>query len=147
VEDVAPLLNPDRASISGVLGSAADAGFLSNPIGDDFSLMPHSAAHSPYPRGLIKRGAEIMLRVAEDGQHWDVETVDYGAHEPRGPVPFTIAFAGAEHQGEWAVVGRNLSVSIASWKSVFPIQAGDDPAALAKENAAGILSVLSSRRR
>lgn len=147
VEDVAPLLNAERASISGVLGSAADAGFLSNPIGDDFSLMPHSAAHSPYPRGLLRRGAEIMLRLAEDGQHWDVETIDYGAHKPRGPVAFTIKFEGAEHQGEWAVVGRNLSVRIASWKSVFPIQAGDDPAVLAEENAVGILSVLASRRR
>ena len=147
VEDVAPLLNADRADISGVLGSATDAGNMPNPVGDDFLLMPHSAARSPYPRGLIKRGAEIVLRAAGDGQHWDVDTLDYGAHEPRGPVTFAVEFEGTRHEGEWAVAGRNLSVHIADWRSEFPIQAGDDPAALAVENAVGILTVLRSRRR
>lgn len=147
IEDVAPLRNPDRAAISGVLGSAAGAGSLPNPLGDDFLLMPHSASHAPYPRGLVKRGAEIMLRLAEDGQHWDIETIDYGARPPLGPVPFTVEFEGARHEGEWAVDGRNLSVRIASWHSTVPIGADDDPAVLAKENAVGILSVLRSRRR
>lgn len=147
VEDVAPLLNPDRAGVSGVLGSAADAGSLLNPPGDDFLLMPHSAGYATYPPGLIKRGAEIMLRLAEDGQHWDIETIDYGARPPLGPVSFAVEFEGARHEGEWAVDGRNLSVRIASWHSTVPIQAGDDPAILAEENAIGILSVLRSRRR
>jgi hypothetical protein len=147
VEDVAPLLNPDRGGISGVLGSAADAGNLPNPLGDDFLLMPHSAGYAPYPPGLVKRGAEIMLRLAEDGQYCDIETIDYGAHTPLGPVQFAVEFDGARHEGEWAVDGRNLSVRIASWHSTVPIQAGDDPAVLAEQNAVGILSVLLSRRR
>jgi hypothetical protein len=88
-----------------------------------------------------------MLRVAEDGQHWDIETIDYGARKPLGPVAFTVEFEGARHEGEWAVDGRNLSVRIAGWNSVFPIQGGDDPAAVAGQNAVGILSVLRSRRR
>ena len=147
VEDVAPLLHADQAGISGVLGSAADAGNVRNPAGDDFLLMPHAAAQSPYPQGLIRRGVEIVLRAAEEAQKWGVETIDYGAHEPRGPVAFAVEFDGALHEGEWAVVGRNLSVRIASWHSEFPIQADDDPAALAQENAVGILSALASRRR
>jgi hypothetical protein len=147
VEDVAPLLNPDRKEVSGVLGSAADAGNPLNILGDDFLLMPHSAAQAPYPRGLIKRGAEITLRPAEGGQQWDIETTDYGAHTPQGPIPFAVEFEGARHEGEWAVEGRSLSVRIASWNSTVPIRAGDDPATLAQENAIGILSVLLSRRR
>jgi len=147
VEDVAPLLNAERAGISGVLGSATDVGNVPNPAGDDFLLMPHAVAQMPYPRGLIKRGAEIVLHAAEGGQRWDVETVDYGAHEPRGPVAFAVEFEGTRHDGEWAVDGRNLSVHIAHWKSTFPIQGGDDPSALAVQNAIGILSVLRSRRR
>ena len=147
VEDVAPLLHAARGDISGVLGSAADAGNVRNPAGDDFLLMPHAAPQSPYPHGLIRRGVEIALRAGEDGQSWDVETIDYGAHKPQGPVAFTVEYEGARHDGEWAVAGRNLSVRIASWRSEFPIQAGDDPAALAAENAVGILSVLGSRRR
>jgi hypothetical protein len=147
VEDVATLLHADRDGISGVLGSAADAGNVRDPAGDDFLLMPHAAAQFPYPRGLIKRGAEIVLHPAADGQAWDVETIDYGAHEPRGPVAFTVEYEGTRHQGEWAVVGRNLSVRIANWHSEFPIQGGEDPAVLAEQNAVGILSVLRSRRR
>jgi hypothetical protein len=88
-----------------------------------------------------------VLQPAEDGQHWDIETIDYGAHKPRGPVDFAVEFEGVRHEGEWAVAGRNLSVRIANWNSVFPIQAGDDPAALAAQNAVGILTVLRSRRR
>lgn len=147
VEDVAPLLNADRGGISGVLGSAADAGNLPNPLGDDFLLMPHCSSYAAYPPGLIKRGAEIILRLAEDGQHWDIETIDYGARTPLGPVPFAVEFEGALHEGEWAVDGRNLLVHIASWRSTVSIQAGDDPVVLAEQNAIGILSVLHSRRR
>ena len=149
-EDVAPLLNATRAGISGVLGSAADAGNVANPAGDDFWLMPHAAPRAPFPRGLIKVGAEIVLHASKDGgQQWDVETVDYGAREPQGPVAFTVEYAGTRHEAEWTVAGRNLSVRIPAyaWTSVVPIQAGDDPATLAAENAAGILSVLASRPR
>lgn len=146
-EDVAPLLDTRHAGISGVLGSAADAGNVPNPIGDDFQLMPHAAAQSPYPKGLIKRGVELVLHPVMKGQNWDIETIDYGAHETRGPVTFSVEFEGVWHQGEWSIDGRNLSVRIKGRRLDFPIQGGDDPAALAKENAVKMLSVSSSRHR
>jgi len=146
-EDVAPLLNTDRAGISGVLGSVADVGNVPNPVGDDLLLMPHAAAHSPYPQGLIKRGTELVLQAAENGQHWDVKTIDYGAHEARGPVAFAVNFEGVAYKGEWSIAGQNLSVRVGSRRSVLPIQAGDDPAALAEQKAVEILSVLCSQRR
>lgn len=145
---MAPLLDNDHAGTSGVLGSAADAGNVPNPVGDDLLLMPHAAAQSPYPLGLIKRGAELVLHAAENGQQWGIETIDYGAHETRGPVSFSVEFEGVRYKGEWVIAGRNLSVRIKGRRSDFPpIQGGDDPAALAKESAVGMLNALRSRRR
>ena len=102
------------------------------------------------------QGRAHAVRFAEEGADViamdicrDVETVDYGVREPQGPVAFTVEYAGTRHEAEWTVAGRNLSVRIPAyaWTSVVPIQAGDDPATLAAENAAGILSVLASRPR
>jgi hypothetical protein len=111
VQDVAPLLRQERAGISGVLGSSADVGNVPNPLGDDFALMPHAAGQSPYSRGFIRRGAEVLLH-ADGGERWTVETVDYGAHQPRGPERLVTEFEGKAIEGEWAVEGRILSVRV-----------------------------------
>lgn len=137
-EDVAPLLNPDRAAISGVLGSAADVGNVPNPLGDDFLLMPHAAPQSPYPRGFIRHGAEITLR-ADAGERWSVDTTDYGAHQPRGPEGLLVNFEDARHEGEWAVSGRILSVRIAGHGCDVPMRGGDEPASVAQTIALEML--------
>lgn len=138
VEDVASLLNSERAGISGILGSAADVGNVPNPLGDEFLLMPHAAPHFAYPTGLIRRGAEVTLR-ADGGEHWSVDTIDYGAHEPRGPEKLAVEFEGAQHEGEWAVSGRILSVRIAKHGCDVPVRGGDDPAAVAHQIAREML--------
>jgi hypothetical protein len=138
VEDVAPLLNTDRAGISGVLGSAADVGNVPNPLGDDFLLMAHATPQSSYPHGFIRRGAEIALR-ADQGERWSVDKIDYGAHQPRGPEGLSVGFEGARHEGEWAVSGRILSVRIAGHGCDVPMRGGDEPAAVAQEIAIEML--------
>lgn len=133
-KDVAPLLNSERACISGVLGSAADVGNVPNPLGDEFLLMPHATPHSAYPTGFIRRGAEVTLR-EDGGERWSVDTTDYGAHEPRGLEKLAVEFEGAQHEGAWAVSGRILSVRIAKHGCDVPIRGGDDPATVAHQIA------------
>lgn len=128
--DVAALLNPERADISGVLGSSVDFANLPGPLGDDFLLMPHAAAACPYPPGFLRRGAEVRL-AAGDGGRWNVDTVDYSAHEPRGPENFAIDFEGAKFDGEWAVAGRTLCVAVDKHRCDVLIKGSDDPAASA----------------
>jgi hypothetical protein len=147
LEDVAPLLNSDRATVAGVLGSAADAGNVPNPAGDDMLLLPHALARAPYPVGLVKRGAEIILKPTDIDHQWDVETVDYGAHQTAGPIAFYVDIDGARYDGEWTVAGRELSISIEGRRSVFPIQGADRPEELAREYGAGIVSAMRSQRR
>lgn len=137
-EDVAPLLNADRAGISGVIGSAADAGNVPQPPGDDFLLMPHAAPRSNYPPGFIGRGKELKLRVDRD-ERWLVETIDYGAHGPRGPEPIVVELEGNKIVGEWAIAGRILSVRIGGRRCDVPIKGGDDPLASAHAIAVEIL--------
>ena len=91
-EDVAPLLRSERSDICGVLGSSADLANMPNPLGDDFVLMPHAAPSSPYPRGFIRRGTELLLHPGE-GECWRVETIDHGALPPRGPERFVLRLA------------------------------------------------------
>jgi hypothetical protein len=73
--EVAPLLNINQADISGVIGSAAGAGNVRMPLGDDFAVMPHATAMYPYPAGFIGRGIELKLTPSSEASRWDVETV------------------------------------------------------------------------
>jgi hypothetical protein len=142
VEDVAPLLNPERAGVCGVLGSSTDAGNVPNPLGDDFTLMPHTVGQSPYPRGFIRLGTEVMLQ-ADGGDRWTVETVDYGAHEPRGPEKVVAEVGGKAVEAEWTVAGRILSVRVGGRGYEIPLGGGDDPAAAAGEIATEIVRIQS----
>jgi hypothetical protein len=140
VQDVAPLLRQERAGISGVLGSSADVGNVPNPLGDDFALMPHAAGQSPYPRGFIRRGAEVLLH-ADGGERWTVETEDYGAHQSRGPERLVTEFEGKAIEGEWAVEGQILPVRVGGRRYDIPLAGGDDPAAAAQQIAIEIARV------
>jgi hypothetical protein len=145
-EDVAPLLRPEHAGISGVLGSAADLANLPDPLGDDFLLMPHARPNSPYPRrGLLRRGREVVLH-AEDGERWGVETIDHGAHAPRGPERFVVHVDEQAVEAEWAVEGRTLSVRVGGRGYDTPIAGGTDPAFAAREIALEIVRSKSGRR-
>jgi hypothetical protein len=128
VEDVAPLLNPDHARICGVLGSAADVANVPNPPGDDFLLMPHAVALSPFPPGFIGRGVELLLNPTDKGDQWNIETIDYGAHKAQGPKAFEIEFDGKTVKGEWAVEGRILSVRVEDQRCDVPVAGGADAA-------------------
>lgn len=143
-EDVAPLLRSELAGISGVLGSAADLANLPNPLGDDFLLMPHARSNSAYPRGLLRRGGEVVLH-AEDGERWGVETIDHGAHAPRGPERLVVNVDDQAEEAEWAVEGRTLSVRVGGRSYDTLIAGGTDPAAAAREIAQEI--VRSNRDR
>lgn len=137
-EDVAPLLRAERAEIAGVLGSSADVGNVPNPTGDDFLLMPHKTPRSPYPRGFVNRGAEVVLHATES-EHWGVEIIDYGAHQPRGPERVVAEYEGTRLEGNWSVAGRTLSVRIAGHGCDVPLAGGDDPVATAKRIAVEML--------
>jgi hypothetical protein len=140
IEDVAPLLNDDHARISGVLGSSANAGNEPRPSGDDFVLMPHAEPSSPYPKGFLAVGREIFLRSNEgDDAGWAVETIDHGAHAPRGPERLRIEFYGAPYECEWSVAGRNLSVRVGSRVCDVPLSGGDDPELSARAIAVEML--------
>ena len=138
VEDVAPLLNADRAGISGVLGSAADVGNIPTPIGDEFLLMPHASPLSPYQPGFIRRGAEVALQ-ADTAERWTVHTTDYGAHPTRGPENLVVEFQGHKVEVEWAVSGRVLSVRMGRRGCDVNIQGGEEPATTATQVATAMI--------
>jgi hypothetical protein len=108
--EVAPLLDDRHADIAGVVGSSAGAGFR-GPLGDDFFLIPHATPAFPYTPGFIGRGTELTLRLNAAGAY-DVETIDYGALEPQGPHAITVGHNGFEHEAQWQVSGRALSVRV-----------------------------------
>jgi hypothetical protein len=141
-EAVAPLLDPEQADASGVLGSSADVGNVPNPPGDDFVLMPHASGHVPFPRGLIRRGAEISLQAGDESGTWTIEETDYGAPDPRGPEVFTVEHEGTKLDGEWQISGRELDVRIGGHGSAVIFRSGaGDPAAAAKDIAIEMLRV------
>jgi len=145
-EDVAPLLHPEHAGISGVLGSSADLAYMPNPPGDDFVLMPHAKPKSPCPRSFSRRGAEVLLQ-SDEGGGWRVETIDHGAHAPRGPERLEVDVDGKTVEAEWAVEGRTLSVRVGSRACDIQIAGGADPAAAAREIAAEIFRADQDRDR
>lgn len=145
--DVAPLLRPDQRDICGVLGSAADGGNVPRPLGDDFVLMPHAAARAPYPRAFIKRGAEVFLNATDEGERWTVETVDYGAHAPRGPERVTIEVEGERVDFEWAVDGRELSLRVGSRDYTQLLAGGVDTDTVAREIATEIAKTQKRARQ
>lgn len=103
---------------------------------DDFVLIPHAAAYGPYPRALIRRGAEVLLNAAADGgERWTVETVDYGAHPPRGPERVTIEVDGERVDFEWRVDGRELSLRVGSRGYTQSLAGGVYAEAVAREIA------------
>lgn|GEM_PF-1544446 len=140
-EDVAPLLNPDRGGVSGVLGSAADVGNMPSPLGDDFLLLPHAVPRAPYPQGFLPRGAEVRLH-ADDNGSWDVQTVDYGAHPSRGPEAIQVNVSGQLVAAEWSVEGRELTVRVGSRSSSVRLAGGHDPESMAR----AIVAELSAGR-
>jgi len=144
VEDVAPLLNPDRSGVSGVLGSATNVGNMPNPLGDDFLLMPHATALTPYPQSLLPRGVEILLS-ANDTGCWDVQAIDYGAHPSRGPEAIQVSVAGQLVDAEWSVDGRELTVRVGSRHSSARLAGGHDPEAMARAFVAEIVRSGSMR--
>jgi hypothetical protein len=146
-EAVAPLLDPNHADVSAILGSAADAWNMREPFGDDFLLMPHAGARVPCPRRLIGRGVEISLRASEESGTWSVDEADYGAPEPRGPETFTIEYEGIGYAGDWEIAGRELHVRFAGHGSDTLFRSGGgDPAAAAKEIAIEMLRVYGAER-
>ena len=143
-EDVAPLLGPEHADICGVLGSSADAANVPNPLGDDFVLMPHAAAPTPYPSAFIKRGAEVLLH-ADGDERWTVENIDHGAHERRGPERVVAELGSETIEGEWAVEGRTLSVRVGEATLRYTVAGGDDAAAIARAIVVEIVRAERSR--
>ena len=131
VEDVAPLLNPDRGGVSGVLGSSTDVGNMPSPLGDDFLLMPHATSQLPYPQGFLPRGAEIRLRTDGNGS-WEVHTFDHDAHPSRGPEPIQVNVSGELVDTVWSVVGRELTVEVGSRVSSVRLAGGHDPEAMVR---------------
>jgi hypothetical protein len=138
-EDVAPLVNPDRAGVSGVLGSAADVGNVPSPLGDDFLLMPHATALTPYPQSFLPRGTEILLRSNDTGS-WDAQAIDYGAHPSRGPESIQVNVSGRLVDAEWSVEGRELTVRVGSRRSSARLAGGHDPEATARAFVAEIIA-------
>ena len=133
--EVASLLDATHADISGVIGSAAGAGNVRGPLGDDFVLMPHATAMSPYPPGFIARGMELKLTKSAEAGRWDVETVDYGAVEPQGPNTARLHYRGKVHEVVWEVSGRTLSVRVGGRGITQSINRAVDAAALAEDVA------------
>lgn len=142
--EVASLLSGNHTDISGVIGSSADAGNIRGPLGDDFALMPHAEAKIRLPAGFIGRGMEIKLRRATETGTWDVETVDHGGLEPRGPHTLTVEYKGDTHEVMWQVSGRELSVQIGSRGSKLPINRAIDPEEMAREIAKELLHFYDS---
>jgi hypothetical protein len=136
-EDVAPLLRPGHGNICGVLGSSADLANQPNLLGDDFVLMPHATPSSPYPRGFLRRGAEVLLHA--DGERWRVENIDHGALPPRGPERLIVEIGGEAVEAVWAVEGRTLSVRVGKRACDIRLAGGADPAAAAREIAIEIV--------
>jgi hypothetical protein len=130
--EVTSLLNINQADISGVIGSAAGAGNIRMPLGDDFALMPHATAMFPYPAGFIGRGIELKLKLSAEASRWDVETVDYGAVEPQGPNTTRVQFKGEAHEVVWEVSGRELSVRVGGRGITQSINRTVDAVALAE---------------
>jgi hypothetical protein len=145
--EVASLLSANHADISGVIGSAAHAGNIREPLGDDFALMPHAAAKVSYPVGFIGRGIELNLRQATEVGTWDVETVDYGAVEPQGPNTVNMEYNGQVHEVLWQVSGRELSVRVGGRGITQPINRTIDAALLAKDVAKIMLGYYDSQSR
>jgi hypothetical protein len=137
--EVASLLSDLHADIGGVIGSSADAGNIREPLGDDFVLMPHAKARSPYPVGFIGRGIELKLREGAEAAVWHVERVDYGGLEPQGPNAMTVNYNGEAREVIWQVTGRELSVRAAGFTSTQVINRAIDPVALAASVAVDIL--------
>ena len=84
-EDVAPLLNPDRGGVSGVLGSAADVGNMPSPLGDDFLLLPHAVPRAPYPQASCRgeRRSGYTLTITAHGTCRPSITVHIPRADPR----------------------------------------------------------------
>jgi hypothetical protein len=111
VYDVAPLLSPTHERIAGVLGSSAGAGFRS-PLGDDLFLIPHASPAYPYAPGFVGRGTEFTMRLDATTGGWYIETMDYGALEPRGPHTITVKQNGKTHEAQWQVAGRTVLIEV-----------------------------------
>ena len=144
---MASLLSGYHADISGVIGSSADAGNIRGPLGDDIALMPQAQARFPFTAGFIGRGIEIKLRHAAEAGTWDVETVDHGGLEPRGPNTFTVEYKGEAHSVIWQVSGRELSVRIGRRGSTVPINRAIDPEAMAMSIARELLHFYDNESR
>jgi len=112
--EVASLLADNQAEVSGVIGSAASAGNIRGPLGDDFALMPHAAAKFPYPAGFIRRGIELKLTQSAEASRWDVETVDHGAVEAQGPNTTRVQFKGEAHEVVWGGI-RARTIRAGRW--------------------------------
>jgi type I restriction enzyme S subunit len=66
-EDAIPLVRPENAGISAVLGSRVDAANLPNRLGDDLLLCPHVAPAIPIPATSIPRGQYFEIQPDGDG--------------------------------------------------------------------------------
>lgn len=143
---VAALLSTDYAHVSGVIGSSASTGNLRGPLGDDFALMPHALATSPYPAGFIARGIELKLNPTEAGA-WSVETRDYGGLDSQGPHTIAIDYEGVTKQATWSVSGRSLTVQVDSRGRTVAISRSVDPAAFARDVAVELMGFYGAEAR
>ena len=108
--------------------------------------MPHATPSSPYPRGYIGRGTEVLLH-ADEGERWSVETIDHGALPPRGPETLVVETGSEVVEAEWAVEGRILSVRVGKRSCDIKLASGSDPAAAAQEIAVEIVRADRGRDR
>jgi len=145
--EVDSLLSDNHADISGVIGSAADAGNIRGPLGDDFALMPHATAKFRYPEGFIGRGVELKLSQATEVGTWNVETLDHGGLEPLGPNTESVDYNGVVREVVWQVSGRELSVRVDGRSITQPINRTIDPATLAKDVAVVMLRYYDEESR
>jgi hypothetical protein len=137
--EVTPLLNGNQSDISGVIGSAANAGNPTRPLGDDFVLMPHAMSQWPYPPGFITRGLELKLALGAEPKTWDVDHIDYGAVDPQGPNTIHVQYKGDDHEVVWRVDGRELSVRVGGKGITQQINRATNLRAIAAETARTML--------
>jgi len=109
--------------------------------------MPHALARFPYPAGFIGRGLELNLRQAPEAGVWDVETVDYGAIERKGPNTLSVHYEGKTNEVQWQVAGRELSVKVGGRGITQPINRSIDAAELAAEVARMMLGYYDAETR
>jgi hypothetical protein len=145
-EEVSPLLMEDRSEVSGVIGVSADVANIPDPLGDDFFLLPHATPKHPYPRGFIKRGMEVILTAAANGS-WNVEMVDHGMDDVRGPEKEGIEIAGQTFEGEWSRKGRELTVMVGPRECTLILTRAQDPGEVARRVIAEIALSEKSRAR